>query len=117
MIDKAFYAIPHMHVGSFTAGAERLFALALEGETQHRRGHPPIRGFSANAAARYFAVKWLREYVLYQDRIPDIRGILDLRPDVIYAAALVSKFAEVLSPWVDTVPADFDAIDYAELMK
>lgn len=116
IIETAYRTLPECFRG-FGEDKHRLYEKCLASEREHRSGRPAPRGFSANLAARYFAVKWLREYSLGVDKLPTIADYLHLREECYFAAAMSVEHAGVLQPWAASVPAEFDALDYAKLME
>lgn len=116
-INRAFSSMPEMFRG-FGGDKVRLFNHCLAGERDHRSGHPTPRGFSAQLAARYFAVKWLREYVLKRDRLPSLRDYLHIRQECFFAAACsLEHESEALTVWAQSIDEEFDSLDYAQLME
>lgn len=116
VIASAYRSIPELFRG-FGDDKERLYEKCLASETQHRRGHPAPRGFSTANAAKYFAVKWLHEYLTESDKLPTLAQYLHMREECYFAAAMTVEHAEALAGWPDKVPAEFLALDYAALME
>lgn len=116
IINRAWNDLPECFRG-FGDDKARLYVKCLESERQHRRVGRAPRGFSAQLAARYFVVKWLREYVTGADKLPTVADYLHIREECFMAAAMSVEHAEVLRPWAASVSPEFDTLDYAEMMK
>ena len=125
LIRAVFDTVPEVE-SSFRTARGTVYALALASERQHRRpvftsygrmGHPPAPGFSADTAARYFTVKWLADYAKPGAKLPDIGAVMSIRSECYTAAAWVALEPGTLRAWSLTIPKEFFALDYAELMK
>jgi hypothetical protein len=119
-IDKAFNALPQIFHGFQTIG-EKLYKMNLEAERQHRKwgNRQAPRGFSANAAARFFTVRHLAEALDKPERYT-VTDILHIRTECLFAQAYATENrAAILDAW-DAAGVDraaIMAIDYAELMQ
>jgi hypothetical protein len=119
-IDKAFYAIPQIFHHYKTIG-ETLFNMNLEAERRHRKGfgRTAPKGFTANAAARLFAVMHLAQALTMPLRYK-VTDILHVRLECLYAQAYATEHrAAILAAW-NATGIDIDdllTVDYSELMK
>lgn len=118
LIASVYRSIPEMREG-FVEYPDALMKVCEREEKQHRNGWRPAgwcsRNFSAADAARYFAVKWLHDYAA-NGRLPDISEYLSVKESCLIAACLVARNRVLLSKWAETVPAEFLALDYVEMM-
>jgi len=117
IINEAFRSAPVIHSGFREVIQDTLYDECLAAERQHRKGHPVVRGFTVQDAARYFAVKYLREYLLRTDKIPEVSQYLHLRHECFTAAAIVLEFGDKLDTWVRSIDPEFERIDYARMMQ
>lgn len=118
IIRDAFRKAPEIHSGFRQVIQDTLYDECLAAERDHRRpGHPAVRGFSAQDAARYFAVKYLREYLLRTDKMPEVSQYLHLRHECFTAAAIVLEYGAQLAAWVQSIDPEFERIDYARMMQ
>ena len=117
VISAAYDSIPDIPDG-FNTARDRIYRAALDSERAHRKGRfGTPRDFPASLAAKYFTVKWLAEYTRRPSRLPTIAEIHRLRPDVVLAASFAADNVGTLHAWAMAVPAEFWALDYAEMMK
>ena len=114
VISAAYDSIPD----GFNTARDRIYRAALDSERAHRKGRfGTPRDFPASLAAKYFTVKWLAEYTRRPSRLPTIAEIHRLRPDVVLAASFAADNTGALYAWAVSVPAEFWALDYADLMR
>ncbi len=115
IIRRAFDTAPVIHSGFRELIGDTLFQECEAAERQHRRQR--LECISVSVAAKYFAVKYLREYVLRTDKIPTIKDYLHIRRECFTAASIVLNYGAELDAWVKSIPDEFDAIDYARMMQ
>lgn len=113
-IRQAFREIPELHDG-WREVSEHLYGMNVEAEKRHRSGYTgsPL---SVKDAAKLFVVKHLLDGMAEPDRFT-VDDILAIRNEVLYAQAYAKKFHAQLGAWAAKWTADFDQVDYAELMK
>jgi hypothetical protein len=113
-IRMAFRDIPELYDG-WREVREHLYSMNVEAEKRHRHGRTgsPL---SVKDAAKLFVVKHLLDGVAEPDRFT-VDDILAIRNEVLYAQAYAKKFHAKLAPWAERWAADFEQVDYAELMK
>lgn len=124
LIDRAFDSIPELELSGRDRRLE-LYKACRESESQHRVPAPfypraRLWGLSLTHAAKYFAVKWLKDAALATTS-PPLHDYFRLRPECFLAYALASDpgLRPKLDRWLltaDWVDA-FDALDYTELVK
>lgn len=117
IILSAYRALPDIHVGFRLIIQDTLLDECEAAERQHRRGRPAVRGFSTRDAARYFVVKYLRDYMLKPSSKPNLEDYLHIRRECFLAASIVQNHGAKLVSWVKSVPAEFDSVDYVDLMQ
>jgi len=113
-IRQAFREIPELYDGWHEV-SEHLYSMNVEAEKRHRHG---VTGspLSVKDAAKLFVVKHLLDGVAEPDRFT-VGDILAIRNEVLYAQAYAKKFRKKLLPWAEKWAADFEQVDYSELMK
>ena len=116
IIAQSFDSIPDIYDG-FNTIRNRITDLAYKSEKEYRQDSMPNRGFTAADASRYFVVRWLAGYVTGKNALPEIADISHMRPDVVLAASYAAEHRAMLKDWAESVPAEFWALDYCELMK
>jgi hypothetical protein len=123
IINDAFYSAPQIQQGFRNSIIhDILFEECLTAERQHRkpcgRFNPPApKGWSAQDAARYFTVKYLRSYVLRPESMPSLGQYLHIRHECFTAAAIVLEHGFKIGEWALTIAETFDSIDYARMMS
>lgn len=114
LIETAFRDIPDIYSG-FSLARDIIYREALAGEKQHRNGRQSPRDFPATLAAKYFTVKWLAGYASGRDAMPTIANVHRMRRDCVLSASFAADYPE-FAEWAKSVPAEFWALDYVELM-
>lgn len=124
LIIEAFRNAPEIYSGFRRVIQDTLYDECHAAEKQHRRGHPAVAGFSVALAAQYFAVRYVRDYMLHADKMPNVGDYLHLRHECFTAAAIVRQYgfgrgseSKKLQDWIASIPPEFDAIDYPDMMK
>lgn len=117
LIARVYRTLPDIDAGWGRNPIEKLARQCESAEREHRRGRPAVRGFTCADAARYFTIRYLHDYATNHDRMPTIEDVLDIRAECILAAAIVARYPDQLRAWVATVPAEFLALDYCEMVQ
>lgn len=121
VINTLFHRLPTLSGAAFRSGADLLQRECATSEREHRKGWSRYgkspRGFSADVAGRYFAVKYLHDYMT-SDKAPSVADYLSIRHECFTAAALVLQNREALQTWcADELFGEFTQIDYVEMME
>lgn len=116
LIGRVFASLPEMHHG-FHDCDRLLLDECVAAERQHRRGRGSVRGFTPVDAGRYFAAAYLHGMVTGARKVPEVGDYLSFRHELYTAAAIVHENREALTAWAATVPAEFVALDYCDLMQ
>jgi hypothetical protein len=120
IVRKAFSAAPDIQSGFARVIQDTLYDECLAAERSHRKCKPvscEVPSWSAQDAARYFAVKYLREYVLSARKLPTVSEYLHIRHECFTAASIAENYRIELTQWARGIPAEFDAIDYARMSQ
>ena len=118
IVRDAFNGAPVISCG-FRNVVDMLFSECLAAEREHRKYKPAScesPSWTAHRAAQYFTVKYLREY-MSAAALPTIREYLHIRHECFTAASIVENYGEQLREWVNSIPSEFDAIDYARMSQ
>jgi hypothetical protein len=117
LIREAFSAIPDLQDG-FRDVREYLFDMNEVAERRHRRGAPNgiKHGLSVKDASRLFTVSHLLDGFKDPDKW-SVDHITSIRTEVLYAQAYAKRFHKELTEWSAKYSAQFEQVDYAELMK
>lgn len=114
IIRRAFDTAPVIHSGFRELIGDTLFQECEAAERQHRRARSRL---SVSVAAKYFAVKYIRDYLLHGEKMPTVKEYLNIRSECFTAASIVLNYGAELDAWVKSIPDEFDAIDYARMMQ
>jgi hypothetical protein len=115
LINDAFSRLPETYHG-FATCRDLLLSECTDAERKHRSGRPATVGFSAQLAGKYFAVKYLLDAVRFPERMPSAADYLSFRHEIFTAYAIVSEALPQFTAWAESVPMEFDCLDYCKLM-
>jgi hypothetical protein len=117
LIWKAYDEIPALQDG-FKNVREYLFDLNDQAERRHRKGAPNgiKHGLTVASAAKLFVVSHLLDGFKEPDKW-SVDHIISIRNEVLYAQAYAKRFHTELTEWAAKFSAEFEQVDYSELMK
>jgi hypothetical protein len=120
IVKELFYALPTIHI-QFSTVADKMYAMELAAEKQHRVGRESVKGFSAGNAAMYFTVKHLFDAmtaITTGVSLYTVKDLLHIRNECLYAQAYAEENYTALLEWMHKVESsEFSSIDYAKMMK
>jgi hypothetical protein len=114
IIREAYAAIPDLQDG-FKDVREYLFDMNHAAEKRHRTGRP-AQPLTVKDAAKLFVVSHLLDGFKEPNRF-SVNDITSIRTEVLFAQCYASRFHAELTAWAAKYAGQFEAVDYAELMK
>lgn len=120
LVDAAFVQLECLNNIQWTPYRENLFRLAIEGEKSHRgsdfaRFHRDA--VTVSQCARMFTVRWIAGFLCRADKMPTIKNVLSLRPDVVLAAGLVANYRQEIRKALRKFDLkELAALDYVEFV-
>jgi hypothetical protein len=117
LIFDAFDQIPDLQDG-FKDVREYLFDLNEQAERRHRKGAPNgiKHGLTVASAAKLFVVSHLLDGFKEPNRF-SVDDITSIRTEVLYAQNYAKRFHAELTEWAAKFSAQFEQVDYSELIK
>jgi hypothetical protein len=114
LIREAYASIPDLQDG-FKDVREYLFDMNHAAEKRHRTGRP-AQPLTVKDAAKLFVVSHLLDGFKEPTKWT-VDHIISIRTEVLYAQAYANRFHAELTSWAAKYAGQFEAVDYAELMK
>ena len=121
LINKAaIYLCRELDNITWTKYAQNLIDDCCKSERQHRKsycdGRKYPKGFSSEMAGRYFAIRYMAEFLNGSPR-PQIKDLLHLKKEYVYAASVFENYTEEVTNAIGGLVSDILELDHVKLVE
>ena len=121
LINKAaIYLCRELDNISWNAYATKLIDDCTKSEREHRNGfcygreYP--KGFTANLAGKYQAIKYMAEFLDEGPR-PKVKDLIHLKKEYVYAASVFENYTEEVKNAIGGLVSEILELDYVKLVE